>query len=181
MKFRQTIRDMTRTNRKSTYSVIALVIALAISPAVVTGQNGDEPERSLEGVWLATIVPRNCTTGDPIPNAAFETIWTFHKDGTMLVSIRNGSITLERTAAHGLWRSTRGWSDYAFKFVHIRRTVSTGAFFGKQEGGGTLVLSESGDEFTSDGWSVAYTVGGVPVNPTPGCSNAAGTRFKLEL
>ena len=96
----------------------------------------------------------------------------------MLVSFRNNSLVLERTAAHGLWRRDRGWSDYSFKFVHLRRNLTTGLFAGKQEGGGTLVLSDSGDEFTSDGNSIVYSVDGIP--GTPGCSNSVGTRFKLE-
>ena len=138
----------------------------------------DGLERSIDGVWFVTITPRNCTTGDPIPNAAFETLYTFDKDGTMLVSFRNNTLTLERTAAHGLWRSDRGWSDYSYKFVHIRRNVSTGAFAGKQESGGTLILNENGDEFTTEGWTIVYTSAGVPGNPS--CSTSAGTRFKLN-
>ena len=118
--------------------------------------------------------------GDPIPTAAFESLFTFHKDGTMLVSFRNNSLVLERTAAHGLWRRGLGWSDFdhSFKFVHIRRDLTTGLFAGKQEGGGTLVLSESGDEFTTDGYSIVYSVDGIP--GAPGCANSVGTRFKLE-
>ena len=98
----------------------------------------------------------------------------------MLVSFRNNSLVLERTAAHGLWRRGLGWSDYdySFKFVHIRRDLTTGLFAGKQEGGGTLVLSESGDEFATDGYSIVYSVDGIP--GTPGGSNSVGTRLKLE-
>ena len=96
----------------------------------------------------------------------------------MLVSFRNNTLTLERTAAHGLWRNDRGWSDYSYKFVHIRRNVSTGAFAGKQESGGTLILNENGDEFTTEGFTIVYNIEGVP--GTPSCSTSAGTRFKLE-
>ena len=59
-----------------------------------------------------------------------------------------------------------------------RRNLTTGLFAGKQEGGGTLVLSESGDEFTTDGYSIVYSVDGIP--GTGGCANSVGTRFKLE-
>ena len=84
-----------------TYSIIAIAIALAISHGtVISGQNescttlrpgpdwtcrnggwlppgypaqdGQAPERSLEGGWLVTITPRICATGAPIPTAAFE-------------------------------------------------------------------------------------------------------------
>ena len=162
----------------STITLTILAIAVAISQATVTGQD-QGPDRSLVGVWLVQITPRNCATGEPIPTAAFAALFTFHEDKTMLVSLRNNSLTLERTAAHGLWRRNLGWSEYSFKFVHIRRNVSTGAFAGLQEGVGTLVLANSGDEFASDGSSTVFDVNGNP--GTPGCSNAVGTRFKLEL
>ncbi len=170
---------MERTTLRNMKSgIIMTVVILMISVVPVTAQE-KAPKRSLEGVWLVTITPRNCTTGDPMPTAAFESLYTFHKDGTMLVSLRNNSLVLERTAAHGLWRrDPPGRSDYSFKFVHIRRNLTTGLFAGKQEGGGTLVLSESGDEFTTDGYSIVYSVDGIP--GTPGCSNSVGTRFKLE-
>ena len=157
---------------------IAIAIALLLLPTTVSAQDGEGVERAIEGVWFVTISPRDCTTGDPIPNAAFETLYTFHKDETMLVSFRNNSLTLERTAAHGLWRRDRGWSNYSYKFVHIRRNITTGAFAGKQESGGSLELHESGDEFTTEGWTIVYNASGVPGNPS--CSTSAGTRFKLE-
>jgi hypothetical protein len=173
----QTLRAVRTTLRNMKCGIIMTIVILMISVVPVTAQD-KAPERSLEGVWLVKITPRNCTTGDPIPTAAFESLFTFHQDGTMLVSFRNNSLVLERTAAHGLWRRDRGWSDYSFKFVHLRRNLATGLFAGKQESGGTLVLSESGDEFTTDGSTIVYSVDGIP--GTPSCSNSAGTRFKLE-
>lgn len=167
----------TTTLRNMKCGIIMTVVILMISVVPVTAQH-EAPERSLEGVWLVQTTPRNCTTGDPIPTAAFESLYTFHRDGTMLVSLRNNSLVLERTAAHGLWRRDRGWSDYSFKFVHLRRNFTTGLFAGKQESGGTLVLSESGDEFTTDGSTIGYSVDGIP--GTGGCANSVGTRFKLE-
>ncbi len=161
-----------------TYSIIAIAIALAISHGTVTALAGQPPDRSLEGVWLVTITPRICATGAPIPTAAFEALYTFHNDSTMLASFRNNSLTLERTAAHGLWRRDLGSNNYRFKFVHLRRDVSTGAFAGKQEGAGTLVLSDSGDVFTTDGSTTGFDANGNPVNAS--CSTSAGTRFQFE-
>ena len=170
------------TLRNMKCGIIMTVVILMISVVPVTAQSvtaQDEAlERSLEGVWLVKITPRNCTTGDPIPTAAFESLFTFHRDRTMLVSFRNNTLVLERTAAHGLWRRDLGWSHYSFKFVHLRRNLTTGLFAGKQESGGTLVLSESGDEFTTDAYTIVYSVDGIP--GTPSCSNSVGTRFKLE-
>ena len=172
----------TTTLRNMKCGIIMTVVILMISVVPVTAQSltaqGEAPERSLEGVWLVKTTPRNCTTGDSTPAAAFEALYTFHRDGTMLVSLRNNTFVVERTAAHGLWRRDRGWSDYSFKFIHLRRNLTTGLFAGKQEAVGTLVLSESGDEFTTDGSTVGYSVDGIP--GPGGCSNSVGTRFKLE-
>ena len=162
-----------------TLAILAIAIAVAVSQATAIGQD-QAPDRSLVGVWLVEITPRNCATGEPMPTAAGKALYTFHDDGTMSVSFVNNSLTLERTAAHGLWQRDLGWSEYSFKFIHYRRNITTGAFAGKQEGGGALVLAASGDEFTTDGGSQGFDVNGNPVG-TGGCSNSVGTRFKLEL
>jgi hypothetical protein len=181
MKEKKAMKRTTLRNMKC--GIIMTVVILMISVVPVTAQSvtaqAEAPERSLVGVWLVKFTPRNCTTGEPMPTAAFEALFTFHTDGTMLVSFRNTSLVFERTAAHGLWRRDLGWSDYSFKYVHLRRDLTTGLFIGKQEGFGTLVLSESGDEFTTDSHSLVYNVDGIPAGPG-GCSNSVGTRFKLE-
>lgn len=163
--------------------VVLVTAAMFVGSTVANGQEPPDrsqqaPNRSLVGVWEVKITPRDCTTGDPIPSAALEALFTFHNDGTMLASFRN-TPGLERTAAHGLWRRDLGWSDYSFKFVHLRRSVSTGLSAGKQESGGTLVLSESGDEYTTDAHTIVFNADGIPVG-VRGCSNSVGTRFKLE-
>ena len=157
--------------------ILVIVLVLGISQITVTAQD-EGAKRNLEGVWEVKITPRNCATGEVFPALSFETLYTFHKDGMMLGSFRNNSLTLERTAAHGLWRRELGWSEYSFKFVHLRRTVATGLFAGKQEGAGRLVLSESGDEFTTDGFTTIFSVDGVP--GAPSCANSLGIRFRMD-
>ena len=86
------------TLRNMKCGIIMTVVILMISVVPVTAQSvtaqDEAPERSLVGVWLVKITPRNCTTGDPIPTAAFESLWTFHKDGTMLFSIETTTLCL---------------------------------------------------------------------------------------
>jgi hypothetical protein len=153
------------------YGLMAIVIALAVMQSTVFAQ-GEAPKRSLEGVWELRTTPRNCTTGDPIPTAAFEAIYTFQSDGTLSATVSGGA----PFPFHGLWRREHGWSDYSFKQVRILRNAA-GLFSGKQEIGGTLTLSESGDELTSDEYMIVYSIDGVP--GTPACINSVGTRFKL--
>jgi len=158
--------------------IAALAVGLAVSQATVAAQDAAAPERSIEGVWRVTVTPRNCVTGVPIPTAAFEALFTFHKGGTMSAWLQNSTITTTRSSNHGLWKRDEGWSDYSFKFVHLRYNLTTGVFIGSQEGAGTLVLGESGDEFTTDGSTASFDATGTATGAS--CSNSVGTRFKLE-
>ena len=133
-------------------------------------------ERSLEGVWRVTGTPRNCVTGVPIPTAAFEALLTFHKGGTLSAWFQNSTITITRSPSHGLWQREQGWGDYSFKFIHLRYNLATGAYFGSQVARGTLRLSESGDEFTTDSQTQVFDVNGHLT--ITGCANSVGTRFE---
>ena len=152
--------------------IMVIVIAIAASQVPVIAQS-EAPNRSMEGVWTVKTTPRNCTTGDPIPPAAFEAIYSFYRDGTMISWYSMGT----PSTGQGLWRRELGWSDYSFKLVRILRST-TGVFSGRQEIGGTLVLSESGDEYTSDEYMIVYSIDGVP--GTPSCINSVGKRFTLD-
>jgi len=169
---------MSKTLTRVTYSIFTVIISLALFHSTGIAQGQEVPERTLEGVWLVKTTPRNCATGIPNPTAAFESLYTFHRDGTASASIRNASLTVTRTAFHGLWKRELGWSDYTFRFVHLRWTTLTGAFAGKQEASGSLVLSESGNEFLTDGLNKVFDIDGNLV--MMGCANSAGTRFTLE-
>lgn len=153
--------------------VMAIVMAIAASQVSVIAQQSEAPNPSIEGVWLVKTTPRNCTTGDPIPAAAFEALYTFHRDGTMISWYSSGT----PSTGQGLWRRELGWSDYSFKLVRLLRTP-TGVFSGKQEIGGTLALGESGDEYTSDEYMIVYSLDGVP--GTPFCINSVGKRFTFD-
>ena len=131
----------------------------------------------LEGVWRTTITPRNCETGVPIPAAAFQSLFTFHRGGTLSVSLQNSTITIIRSPGHGLWQLEQGWGDYSFKFVHLRIDLATGAFLASQVARGTLRLSRRGDEFTTDSSTASFDVNGVSL-PGMGCANAVGKRFE---
>jgi hypothetical protein len=167
------------TLEKIKFGIMTIMIALVLSLTTVIAQDGDAPVRSLEGVWEVTITPRNCATGVPNPAAAFSALFTYHKDGTLTAWLQNPTITVTRGPSLGLWQAGRGWSEYSTKFVHLRYNLTTGAFIGKQESGGSLTLSDTGDELTGDGWTIGYDASGNPIG-TGGCSTSIGTRFKLE-
>ncbi len=143
---------------------------------LVSAQDG-EGQDSLEGVWRVKTTPRNCVTGVPIPTTPFEFLFTFHKGGTLSVSLQNSTITITRSPGHGLWQREHGEGDYSFKFVHLRFDLATGAFLARQVARGTLRLSESGDEFTTNSSTMSFDAHGVII-PGMGCANAVGTRFE---
>jgi hypothetical protein len=164
-----------RTSKIVTSAILVIAVALSVSQAAAKGRD-DERRKSLTGVWRVTTTPRICPNGPPVPNAAFEALFTFHKDGTMSVWAQNATIRTTRSPSHGLWRREHGWNEYAFKFVHLRYDLATGAFLGRQEANGLLELSANGDEFTSDGSTEIFDLNG----STVGCANSVGIRFEID-
>ena len=167
------------------FAAMMIVISLAVLRATALAQD-NPPERELTGVWEVTTTPRDCATGIPLTARAFRSIWTFNQDGTMtatnvpvnLAAPPPSTATIYRLAYYGIWKRKHGWSDYVFKFVHLRFDGTTRAFAGKQEGTGDLIVSETGDDFITDGTTTAFDVNDIP--GTPGCGNSVGTRFKMD-
>ncbi|MGD9630040.1 MAG: hypothetical protein AB7V18_12425 [Pyrinomonadaceae bacterium] len=120
---------MKRMTPKATRNGIsAVLLTFALLHITVNAQDINGHKRSLAGVWEVKTTPRNCTTGDPVPAAAFIANYTLHQDGTLISWYSSGT----PSTGHGLWRREHGWSDYSFKLVRILRTP-TGVFSGKQE------------------------------------------------
>ena len=176
----------TMTRAKTRYGIVAILIASSLFQLNVNAQDSHGQERSLIGVWEVTTTPVDCATGVPNPARAFRSVWTFHQDGTMtatnvpvsLAAPPPNTATINRLVSYGIWKRQLGWSDYVFKNVHLRFDGTTRAFAGKQEGVGNLVLSESGDEFVTDGVTTGFDTNDNP--GTPGCGSSLGTRFKLD-
>jgi hypothetical protein len=170
------MRNKTLTTIK--YGILMIAVALSVSQAAANAQDDERPKNRLKGVWLVTVTPRNCITAVPIPTAAFEGLFTFHKDGTMSAWAQNATITTTRSPSHGLWRREHGGTDYAFKFVHLRYSPATGVFLGRQESSGVLELGENGDELTWDSSTVVFDTNGNP--GVSSCANAVGVRFEMD-
>ena len=167
---------MKNTFLKTTVGTFLALLMLFGGTQLVSAQDGEGRERSLEGVWRVRLTPRNCVTGVPIPTAAAEALLTFHKGGTLSAWFQNSTITITRSPSHGLWQREHGRGDYSFKFVHLRYDLATGAYLGSQVARGTLRLSERGDEFTTDSQTQVFDVNGHLT--ITGCANSVGTRFE---
>jgi hypothetical protein len=164
-------------NKKALTTIIAFVTLSVFSPATTNAHANTSVHRSVEGVWMVTTTPHNCTTGVPVPGAASEGLFTFHKDGTMSAWAQNAVITVTRSPSHGLWQRDLGWRKFLFKFIHLRYDAS-GLYSGMQESGGTLVLAKSGIEFTTDSATTVFNVDGSVLGG--GCATAVGTRFDWD-
>lgn len=140
------------------------VIALMLAAQMMASAQEEAPERNLDGAWVAKITPKNCTTGEPFPAAAFEALLTFNQGGTTLMSVKGNTnnANVVRTPFHGIWRKDHGWNEYTFKVMHIRSHLTTMEFLGLQETGGTIVLGESGDEYTANTYTLVFSPDGVP-------------------
>jgi len=164
-------------NKKALTAVVAIVMASTFAQATSDAQASARLERSVEGVWMVTTTPRNCVTQVPVPGAAFEGLFTFHKDGTMSAWVQNAMVTVTRSPSQGLWQRDLGWRKYVFKFIHLRYDAS-GLYSGIQESGGALVLTKSGNEFTTDTATSVFDVDGNVLGG--GCATAVGKRFDWD-
>lgn len=168
-----------------TLVVLALSVLFAGTHVSVNGQEIDPSiefqtelhKLGIEGVWRTVVTPRNCQTGDPIPNVPqVRGLFTFHQGGTMSEwGVRVGASPAGRGPGHGLWRRLRpGRDDFAFTFILLNYDPS-GMLVGAQKITALLELGPFGNNFTS-----SSSVQGLDVNDnviTTGCATAVGTRF----
>ena len=161
--------------KRQTFAGLATVAALAVS-ATTPGHAQSTPavERHLEGVWIVTTTPRDCVSGNPFPQAAFDGLFTFHEDGTMSAWVQNAAISVTRSPSHGIWEQTAGWSDHSFEFIHLRYDLA-GVYLGRQVATGTLSLSDTGNEFTTQSATGVFDLNGNRIGG--GCATATGVRF----
>jgi hypothetical protein len=149
--------------------------------AFASGPGGDQDGshhagRSPTGLWLVSFMPYVCATGNSIPTAAFESLFTFHDDGTLTGWLQNSTITTTRSPSLGIWKRTHGWNHYAIKFIHLRYKLPEGNFLGRQQAMGELVLDPGGDTFSISSTATVFTEdGGIQQQS---CANAVGTRMQ---
>jgi hypothetical protein len=169
--------------------LLAAVTTVTITAPSVFGQNrfGDyfEPRsqqsaRTLVGVWLTQVRPRNCETNEPLPAPvlAGHGLFTFHQGGTASeYGIGPGQSPSLRSPGHGVWRraSRRQDHDYEYEFIFTRHDAS-GAFVGSAKVTSALVLDESGDAWTSRSQVEVFDAAGNLILAP--CVTGSGTRFE---
>jgi hypothetical protein len=157
-------------------TIAGLVLAATLSAPLPAHDDRHEGS-GIEGVWLVSTQPRNCLTGDWIPNTAFEGLYTFHDDGTLSAWVQNATITTTRSPSHGVWKAKRRKGEHAVRFMHLRYNPTTGAYLGRQEAVGTIAVEAARDVFNADTTTTVFDVNGAVV--TKGCAQSVGSRLSL--
>ncbi len=166
---------------------LAFVLLFVAAQVSVFGQQTEEAQanedqteaakQTLEGVWRTLVTPRNCLTGEPIPNVPqIRGLFTFHQGGTMTEwGVAGGSGPALRSPGHGLWKRLRpGRGEHAFTFIHLRYDGS-GLLLGSQRITAALEFSPFGNTFTA-----TSSIQIIDVNENVignGCATSVGTRF----
>lgn len=131
----------------------------------------------IEGVWRTVVTPRNCLTGDAIPNVPpIRGLFTFHKGETMAEwGVPGGSNPALRSPGHGLWTRVRpGRNGFAFTFIFYRYDAG-GVLLGSQKITASLELSPFGNTFASTSAIQLLDVNDNVIGT--GCATAVGARF----
>jgi hypothetical protein len=167
------------TNRKRILIAGAIAVLAAGASALVGAHDDDRgygkgSSRGLTGSWLVSAMPNNCA-GTSMPAAAFEALFNFNEDGTLTAWLQNSTITTTRSPSFGIWKQTeRG--EYSLKFNHLRYSLQTGAYLGRQLGLAQLTLSRRSDSFEATGTAQLTDVDGNPAGQ--GCSTMSGIRVE---
>lgn len=123
----------------------------------------------IEGVWDARV---NITVCNGPVLFSFDGLGLFGANGAFHDT--NSTNPSLRSATFGYWKHIRGRSyKFAFKFF---RFDLAGNLLGTQVVRHNVLLSGSGDTYTSSGTSETYNTNGELI--ATGCSNSTATRFR---
>jgi hypothetical protein len=164
----------TRTLKQTSRSALMLIAALTVAFSSASAQ--EEPERTIQGVWVTMVTPVNCQTGDPLA-PPFRSLLTFNMGGTMSAfgGISPGLTPALLSPSAGVWQREQGWQNYSYKFTFYRYNAS-GVFIGSQRVTSALQLGASGNEFTTQADVEALDTNDNVIATF--CATAAGTRFE---
>jgi hypothetical protein len=164
---------------KRTFSkLVAGTVLASLTMMHVVPAQSDAQVRSLVGSWRVSLTPRNCITGDalPAPGAPYQGFYTFHEGGTMSEWMTSLFVLpTARSPGHGAWTKTHGWQGYSYAII-FNRYDTLGNLEGTQRGRATLVLGESGNDYTATSRVQVFDLNGIPVDS--GCSTLEATRYE---
>lgn len=140
-----------------------------------------KPVAPLQGTWQVVISPYVCSTGQPVPNAAFRSRLTFDAGGTMMESTSNPSFEPgQRSPGQGTWERT-GRDSYRVVFEAFiqftSKTTTPPRYQRGQQRVDQLIEMDGLDSWTSSASVSFRDDAGNPVSS--GCMTAKGTRLSF--
>jgi hypothetical protein len=165
------MKNIIRLTLNFSTAAILLFVAASFSPAF--GQlpkDGNQANDPYIGVWLATVTPVNCETGDPVA-PPFNSMLTINRGGTMAEYGANPN-TPFRSPGHGIWQAGIGRNTYSKAFTFFALTpagIPVGRIRVEQ------VSDLNGDELSSYGSFELRDFNGNIL--ATGCTSATALRF----
>ena len=165
------------------FTTLTMMMFIAASQISVYGQENEGKDVSSElsansknrivGVWLTTVTPRNCQTGDQVA-PSFQGLITFNRGGTVAEYGANPMAPF-RSPGHGIWKLIGSHGRYSFAFSFFPLTPA-GIPVGRLKVTASVRLSENDNETASSGSFELRDPNGNLI--AAGCSSATGTRFE---
>ena len=162
---------------------LAIVAALLLTtlPAIAQSENS-AADKGLQGTWVITVSPVNCTTGSPMGHP-FKSMLSFARGGTLSGTTTNALFQPgQRTDDLGIWSFVSGNTYKATSQAFI--LYSTPAMppappisAGAQQISQTIWVT--GDRFTSDANVTFFDVSGNPSGSL--CATASAVRYEATL
>ncbi|HEX3100525.1 MAG TPA: hypothetical protein VHQ01_01965 [Pyrinomonadaceae bacterium] len=167
---------MKTKNTQTLVIALAMILTLAIGPALVFGQDkadnrapasgNDESSNNLEGVWQTVVTFRDCHTG--VAFGSFQALRTIAAGGTMLET--NPSFP---SSGHGIWKHT---TDHQYTVTLAFYAYDpAGAFAGNSKIKEYITLGRNSNSYTSSSTFEFFDPNGNVVDS--GCSTESATRF----
>jgi hypothetical protein len=151
-----------------------IVAAFVLFGSVTATAQTNVPPRTIEGVWIVTSTPRDCTTG-AVLGQPVRALLTFHLGGTVTESV---ALLLaapgQRSIGHGVW--THGGE------LTFRERIATMVLFdsGPFQAGWTVATQTNtltdANNFTTSGGVAFYDINRQFLRMI--CSSRAGERFR---
>ncbi len=148
----------------------------AATTAAAAPNNNSIAAKALVGTWRVTITTFNCST--KVENRPFDSLLTFHDDGTMLEETSSGQFAAgQRTNGHGYWeRMGKGAYRAVFEaFIMFPTAGPPPLQRGRQRVDQGITMT-SRDSFTSDAAVTFFNESGTVL--LSGCARASGVRFE---
>jgi hypothetical protein len=168
------MKNTIRLTLSFTFAAALLFAAGTLSPAFgQSAKDANQGNDSIIDVWLTTVTPTNCETGDPVA-PSFNSMLTLNRGGTMAEYGANPN-TPFRSPGHGKWQAETGRNVYSMSFTFFALTPA-GIPVGRIRVEHYVDLNGEGDEEMQSYGAFELRDFNGNILAT-GCTTATGRRF----